>query len=199
MIPRLSPHKRLWAFPKAAAMLGLRPGCTNRFDIHIIAGVQLRVESWVRRALDEAARHRAVLALHASRIERRPDHLLVWSDSSKRSTHTRGRPGTPGPPRRADPTPHRTLRPCQRSRPRRRRRSGSRRDSRGCRTTSLGAPSSLPALVHEGEECAHARRGSLYRHRVLCKRFPVLARPGSSGGCNRGRREGSCGRREGSS
>ena len=135
-------------------MLGLRPGCTNRFDIHIIAGVQLRVESWVRRALDEAARHRAVLALHASRIERRPDHLLVWSDSSKRSTHTRGRPGTPGPPRRADPTPHRTLRPCQRSRPRRRRRSGSRRDSRGCRTTSLGAPSSLPALVHEGEECA---------------------------------------------
>jgi len=58
-------------------MLGLRPGCTNRFDIHIIAGVQLRVESWVRRALDEAARHRAVLALHASRIERRPDHLVA--------------------------------------------------------------------------------------------------------------------------
>ena len=83
MIPRLSPHKRLWAFPKAAAMLGLRPGCTNRFDIHIIAGVQLRVESWVRRALGEAAGHRAVLALHASRIERRPDHLLVLSDSSE--------------------------------------------------------------------------------------------------------------------
>ena len=38
MTPRLSPHKRLWAFPKAAAMLGLRPGCTNRFDIHIIGG-----------------------------------------------------------------------------------------------------------------------------------------------------------------